>query len=256
MLALKLVLPPTLIAGASLAGRRWGPRFSGWIVALPLVSGPVVFILALDQGTSFAAATAHGSLTGAAGQAGFCLGYAWSERAGRWPAALAGGVLGFVLGALAFQPAGRLPVAPLVAALVVWISVTLALMPVVPVERPEVSFGRWDIPWRMMTGTAVVLAITQVAPTVGPRFSGVLAAFPVVTAVLAVFAHRLVGGFEANAVLRGLLLGMFSFVAFYAVLELAVERAGIVGGFSAASAAAVATQVLGAAILRRRARVG
>jgi hypothetical protein len=254
MLALKLVLPPTLIAGASLAGRRWGPRFSGWIVALPLVSGPVVLILALDQGTSFAAATAHGTLTGAAGQASFCLGYAWSERAGRWPAALAGGVLAFALGALAFQPAGRLPALPLVATLVVWISLMLALMPVVPVERPEVSFGRWDIPWRMMTGTAVVLAITRVAPAVGPRFSGVLAAFPVVTAVLTVFAHRHVGGFEANAVLRGLLLGMFSFVAFYAVLELAVERAGIVGGFSAAGGAAVATQVLGAAILRRRAR--
>ena len=212
-----------------------------------------MFFLALDQGTSFAAATAHGSLTGAAGQASFCLGYAWSERAGRWPAALAGGVLGFVLGALGFQLAGRLPVAALVATLVVWISLTLSLMPVVPVDGAKVSFGRWDIPWRMMTGTVVVVAITQVAPAVGPRFSGVLAAFPVVTAVLTVFAHRLVGGFEANAVLRGLLLGMFSFVAFYAVLELTVERVGIVGGFSAAGAAAVATQVLGAAILSRRA---
>ena len=105
----------------------------------------------------------------------------------------------------------------------------------------------------MATGTIAVVALTRAAPLLGPRYSGVLAAFPVVTSLLAVFAQRAQGSHQANAVLRGLLLGMFSFVAFYAVLELAVERAGIAGGFTAASGAAVATQVLGAAILRRRA---
>jgi hypothetical protein len=33
-LALKLVLTPTLIGAASLAGRRWGPAVSGWLVGL------------------------------------------------------------------------------------------------------------------------------------------------------------------------------------------------------------------------------
>jgi hypothetical protein len=50
-----------------------------------------------------------------------------------------------------------------------------------------------------------------------------LAAFPVVTAVLAAFGQRVHGAQHATAVLRGLLLGMLSFVAFYAVLELTLR---------------------------------
>ncbi len=65
ILVLKLALTPMLIAAASLAGRRWGPGVSGCLVGLPLTSGPVTFLLALSEGTGFAAATALGPrLTG------------------------------------------------------------------------------------------------------------------------------------------------------------------------------------------------
>src|SRR5438094_553447 len=53
-LLLKVVLTPALIATATLVGRRWGGTMSGWLVGLPLTSAPVVFFLALDQGTAFA----------------------------------------------------------------------------------------------------------------------------------------------------------------------------------------------------------
>jgi len=41
MLAFKLLLTPALLGLVSLAGRRWGPAVSGWLVGLPLTSGPV-----------------------------------------------------------------------------------------------------------------------------------------------------------------------------------------------------------------------
>lgn len=252
---LKVVLAPALIGAASLAGRRFGPRFSGWLAALPFVSGPVVFFLALDQGAAFAAATARGSLVGAAGQASFCLGYAWTGRGSGWPAALAGGTLAFGAGALAVGPAARLPIAALVVLLGCWIAAALALMPPATAAG-AVPPGRWDIPWRMATGALLVLALTRAAPVVGPRWSGVLAAYPIVTAVMAVFTQRAEGGAHSNAVLRGLLLGMSSFVAFYAALGLAVERAGIAAGFALASGAAVLTQLLLAAAARAPVGVG
>lgn len=256
VLWLKLVLAPALVAGASLAGRRWGPAFSGWIVAMPLVSGPIALFLALEQGTSFAAAAAHGTLIGAAGQAGFCLAFAWSGRAVPWPVALASGTAGFAAGALAFEGAARLPGPTLAALLAAMVLLALSLMPAaaVPGSSP-VSLGRWDIPARMFTAGTAVLGLTAAAPALGARFSGVLAAYPIITAVLAVFAHRQ-GAAHANAVLRGLLLGVFSFQAFYAVLEVTVVRAGIAGGFAAASAAALLVQAATAAILRGRAGVG
>jgi hypothetical protein len=48
--AVKIAVTPLLIGGASLAGRRFGHRIGGWLVALPLTSGPVTFFLATDHG--------------------------------------------------------------------------------------------------------------------------------------------------------------------------------------------------------------
>jgi len=103
-LALKLVLTPTLIGAVSMAGRRWGPGVSGWLVGFPLTSGPVTFFLALDQGVSFAAGAAVGSMTGAAAQAVFCVLYGRWARGRHWAPALLAGSLGFAAATVAPVP--------------------------------------------------------------------------------------------------------------------------------------------------------
>ena len=45
MLLFKLLLTPVIIGLVSLAGRRWGPAVSGWLVGLPLTSAPVVLFM-------------------------------------------------------------------------------------------------------------------------------------------------------------------------------------------------------------------
>ncbi len=47
-IAVKLVASPLLIWAASLVGRRWGQAVAGWLVGLPLTSGPVARIQAVD----------------------------------------------------------------------------------------------------------------------------------------------------------------------------------------------------------------
>src|SRR5438132_1606650 len=205
MLVFKLLLTPALIGLISLAGRRWGHAVSGWLVGLPLTSGPVALFLALEHGTTFAADASLGSLAGATAEAGFCLAYAYLARRTTWPAALAGGTVAFALVAVALQQAVT---SWLVAALGAYLILVIALwlMPrptVAPSPRP---LPRWDLPARMIIATVLVLAITESAPIVGPRVSGVLATFPVYAAILTVFAHR-----ERRAgavqVLHGLLWG-------------------------------------------------
>ena len=46
-LTLKLVATPALIGTATLVGRRWGQSIGGWLVGLPLTTGPVAFFIAL-----------------------------------------------------------------------------------------------------------------------------------------------------------------------------------------------------------------
>lgn len=147
VLALKLILTPTLVGLASLAGRRWGPAVSGWLVGLPLTSGPIIFFLALGHGPSFAQAAAVGTLMGTVSQAVFCLAYAWmAVRPSSGPLSLAAGVLAFAGATTALQ---RLtpPLGLLFPGVVLLLGLVLCLLPQrsdAPVEaRP---LPAWDIP--------------------------------------------------------------------------------------------------------------
>jgi hypothetical protein len=253
ILVLKLAATPVLIAAASLAGRRWGPAVGGWLVGLPLTSGPVAVFLALEHGPAFAAAAALGSLAGAIAQAAFCLAYAALAHRG-WPAALVAGCAAFPLAAIALQRLAP-PAAALVVGVFAALALALALMPTAAGDRPAPPPPRWDIPARMLVTTALVVAITGAASTLGPRLSGLLATFPVYAAILAIFAHR-AGGAPATHVLRGLLLGLFAFAVFFVVLGAVIERAGIAAAFALATAAALTVQAASLALVLRRAHSG
>jgi hypothetical protein len=252
---LKLVATPILILLASLAGRRWGEAIGGWFVGLPLTSGPVAFFLALEQGAGFAAATTRGSLAGVAAEAGFCVAYGTAARFGPWPAALAAGSIAFAFGAAALA-AAALPSVPLIALIISALTLSLSLLPRFETGTAALPASpRWDLPARMAVATALVLGFTELAPYVGPEWSGLLATYPVFAAVLAAFAHSQSGPAAAMRVLRGLMIGLFSFTGFFIVLGMALERLGIAVGFIAASAVALVIQGGSLWLMRRPRRL-
>jgi hypothetical protein len=253
-LALKLVLTPALIGAASLAGRRWGPAVSGWLVGFPFTSAPVALFLALGEGAEFAAAAAVGAMVGALSQAAFSLAYAWVARRAGWPVAVAASCAAFALSTAALERL-ELALAPLVALVAAGLGVALGAMPgrAAPDGPAAGSPPRWDLPARMAIATGFVLLLTAMAPALGPRLTGLLSPFPLYAGILAVFAHRLHGAGAAVAVLRGLLAGLFAFGGFFLVLAVLLERAGLAAAFGAAVAVALALQG-GALWLLRRAQ--
>ena len=52
----KIFAVPILVALATLAIRRWGAAIGGLLTGLPLMTGPISFFLAVDQGIDFAIA--------------------------------------------------------------------------------------------------------------------------------------------------------------------------------------------------------
>jgi hypothetical protein len=241
-LTLKLVLTPALIGTATLAGRRWGQSVGGWLVGLPLTTGPVAFFIALDQGEVFAAAAALGSLAGAAAEAAFCVAYGRTAAAGGgWPVSLLAGTAAFAAAGVALQGLALGP-GPLLVTGTAALVLALRLTPPGAALATPVRPPRGDLPARMVLATVVVLALTALAPRLGARLSGLLATYPLFAVILAVFAHRLEGGAAAISVLRGLLLGLFSFVAFCFVLGVGFVRLGTAGAFAAAVAAALVVQ--------------
>ena len=252
-LLLKIIITPTLIGTASLAGRRWGHSISGWLVALPLTTGPITFFLALTHGPAFAATAAAGTLAGGFSQAAFVLSYARLASHWKWLPTLAASILAFAVVTAVLQRL-IIPVVPL--CLLVFLGFALAIRllprPANPAAPTDSLPARWDIPLRMIIATVFVLLITGLAPAFGPRLTGLLSPFPIFTATLAAFAQHQYGLDATVNVLRGLLMGLFSFASFFFVLAILLEPAGILTAFIVAILVVIGLQSFSLWLLRRR----
>lgn len=241
--AASAIVRPVLIGGASLAGRRFGHHVAGWLVALPLTSGPVAFFLATDQGVSFAAGAAVGMLAGTISQIGFALGYAVMARRGALRAFLAGCVaFAATTGGLSFLH-WRAPETFALVAVSLALGCTAARRG--PSERRSepAQLPRWDIPVRMLAATTVVILITTLAPLLGSHLAGLLSPFPVFGAVLAAFTHRTHGARAATQALDGLVLGLLAPAVFFLTLGLMLPDVGL-AAFAVATAAALIAQAV------------
>src|ERR1700754_4380578 len=92
MLALKLTLVPSFLLIVSMSGKWWGPAIAGWLAGLPVVAGPILYLLVLQHGASFGAHAATLSLAAILASEAFNFGYAWTCRVANWRVALAAGL--------------------------------------------------------------------------------------------------------------------------------------------------------------------
>ncbi len=254
ILTLKLFLAPLLIGLVSIAGRRWGPTIGGWLVSLPLTSAPVILFLAIEQGTAFASSAAQNTLMGIMSVASFCLVYYWFSFRSGWLISVLGGWIAFF--ALTFiEESITLPLLFSFAAVSVFLIVALILMPLRESKEFVMTPPKWDTPLRMLVASAFVLGLTGVASILGPRMSGLLAPFPMFTTILAVFTHHFQGADFARRLLRAVVAGSFTFVTFFVVISMVVNRWGIVVAFSLALLAALVTHSALLLLIRRRGKV-
>lgn len=224
ILLLKLILAPLIIGSASFAGRKWGSAVSGWLIGLPLTSGPVVFFLSFTHENDFMLASILGTLSGGFALVAFCLTYAWLATRFRWAIAMIGSLLVFVAVMVLMQNI-IISLMPVFTLVILTILLGMGLMPKqTGVVTAEAKPGSWDIPARILIGTGFILLLTEIAVVIGPRLTGLLSTMPLYTVILTVFAHRLQGSIGAISVLRGLLFGMFSFASFFFTLGIVIGR--------------------------------
>ena len=249
MLLFKIILAPVLIALVSLAGRKWGPSIAGWLLGLPLNSGPILLFLLLEQGPRFAADAARGSLLGILAWAAFCVVYAlccvktswwWSTRSG-WAAYLAVGLL-LLLVRVSTTWAFALVTLALIA--------MLLLFPKAPQTDSPSDAPKPDLWLRMATASIMVVTLTGVAKILGPARSGILSAFPAYTTILAVFSHRH-GAASAIQTLKGVTVGLYTAAVFLLMLSLSLGRLSGALSFALASAAGLLMQMVSLLYVRR-----
>jgi hypothetical protein len=236
VLLLKIVLAPTLVASASLLGRRFGPRVSGWLIGFPVVGGPILWFYAREQGAEFAARAAAATLLGLLSLCVFLLVYAWSARRFGWLPTVLLGWAAFLAATLAIDRAPWLAHAPWPVGLPAagtGLAITMLLLPRLP-SLPASRRPRYDLALRLVATALLVLTLTGVAHLLGPGRSGLVTPFPVATSILVVFAHRQAGPGAVLAVYAGFIPSLYSFASFCAALSFCLMRWSVPVAFALA----------------------
>lgn len=246
LIAVKLLLAPSFVVGASLATRRYGPRFGGLLAGLPVVAGPILLAYALAHGRSFAASAAAGTLLGLVSLIGFAVVYA--RLAGRtpWPVSLLAGWACFVAGTAIFS---ALTLGPGVALALAAVALGLGLAWLPRGQAPSGARARahpaWDLPLRAGCAMALVLTLTAISGWLGPQLSGLLTPFPIIATVLSTFTHAQRGAQEAVHLLRSMVTGFGAFALFCFTLAVSLRSLPTAAAFALASAVAIAVQLPG-----------
>ncbi len=250
ILIAKLLIAPACVAAVSVAGRRWGTSIAGLLAGLPVVGGPILLAFALVHGDAFAAQAAAACLLGLAALAAYVVVYGLlAERYGGITAIVLTGWAAFMV-AVAFLSLIPLPEPPtlisagaslaLVVVLFRW-GLRLLPAPSAPVTV-ETVLPWWDLPGRALAALALVFTLTAVSGALGPDLSGLLAPFPVMTSVLAIFTHAQGGRDEVRIILRGFLNGFNAYAVFCFVLAVTLTHISTALAFLLALAVSIAVQ--------------
>jgi hypothetical protein len=204
---------PPLIAGVTLAVRKWGAGIGGLIGGFPWVAGPISFFIALEHGPAFAASTIPAALMGSIGTTLFVFVYAVLASRTTWFFAMVAGYAVFMVVAylsLLYTPP-LLGAAALNAGI---LSVVLYFFPKPKNSEVTPQIAAFDIPLRMVVATTFVIALTKAAEKLGTEWSGLLTPFPIMTSTLAVFTHIQQGSDATSRILYGMLLTGYGFIFF------------------------------------------
>ena len=226
LLLLKLLVAPALVGAVTLAVRRWGPAVGGWLSGMPVVAGPVLVFMSIEQGTTFGAEAAHATLTGLIGTVAFALTYARLCVRFRWYVCLLAGwtVFGLVTSLLyALDP----PLGGSLGGLIAMSVVGPRLLPAADGTAVPVRGPRGDLVFRLSTTAALVLLLTAVADELGPTLSGLLNAFPVLSTIVTAFTHAQHGSAPTIGFVAGFTRSIIGFGSFAFMLALTMVPLGL-----------------------------
>jgi hypothetical protein len=250
LLLLKLTLVPAFILTITLAANRFGPKVGVWLGGLPVVFGPITLLIALEQGGDFARRAVVAGLAAMVAVTAFYVGYAILCLRFRWFAAQTLATLLWLGGALIAATVAHDLTLALIAATIA-IAIGSALAPRVEPDQTRRGSAKTELAMRAAAGAALTLAATAIAEGSGAAAGGIIAMFPVVGSVMAIFSQRDVGAVYASAFLSGVARGLWSMLVFGTILGLMLRDGFVAGPFLIATFAMMVAHAAMIAILQK-----
>jgi hypothetical protein len=250
---LKLILTPLIVVTVTLVARRWGESIGGLMIGLPLTSGPVSIFLVLEQGRHFAAGASNAAILGLIPVTALCVTYVLSSKRFPWYLSALSAIIlySIIVSGISILPIG-LGLTTIFVPMVLFAGVLILGKRVV--GSTTIAPPWWDLPTRMVLATSLLLLITAGANRLGSKWSGLLSPFPIFTFVMAIFSHRQGGSAAAQRLIQGVILGLFSYVAFFLVIRSFVEKGNLLVVYATATLVALLVNgtLLGTQLWRNR----
>ena len=208
LLALKIFLSPLLmlivtrLQARSSAGA--GGRFMGW----PLVTGPIIFIIFLQEGSAFAAKTAHGALLGQISLIAFAWSYALVALRAPWYLSIATATVTFI-GSVYLVSLIHIPLWLTFILLVVALFLVNRFWPTYQPITTPLSSPRWELYLRIGLVIALVFALSEFSQTLGPSLTGGFSTYPVIATIMGTFNHKRFGANAAISLHHGLMQRLY-----------------------------------------------
>lgn len=230
MLILKLTLVPIIIGLIALIGRYQGAKIAGLLSGLPVIGGPIIYFLYVEQGAAFANEATVATVGGVIALSSFCFSYAWLTIRFNW----------FFSLLIAFCVYFALATIFIALDLNVLTYFMLALVTLLvqiyfsPKHQESVSLtaaSNVEIATRMLCAAALVIFVTYFARLLGAAYSGVLTAFPIAATVIAVFSYKNHSKFHAMDAMRSLKFGLLSLLFFFFTLSILISSFGFNSAF-------------------------
>ncbi len=254
----RLVATGGIVLGVTFAVGRLGATAGGMLAGLPIVIGPGLVFLSLDESPGFVAGTATFALLSLCATQSFMLAYLMAaRRVGPAPAVS----LAFAAWLATALVLANFAAGPFVALALFLASVIVARAVGRRMRIPGVVVRSRDTLSALLLRAALagvlVGAITAASSTLGPQYSGLLIAYPVGMTVIAASVHLRYGAAKVIDTLYATALGTTSIAAFCFVVALTAERLGsppaLVLGFAASFLLTVGLLVAGRYPRRRAA---
>lgn len=250
LLLLKLTLVPFFILAITLAANRFGPKVGVWLGGLPVVFGPITLLIALEQGGDFARQSVIAGLAAMVAVTAFYVGYAIFCLRFRWYVAQSLATALWLGGALVASSVAHDLTLALIAATVA-VAIGSAIAPRIEPDQTRRSSAKAELAARAAAGAALTLAATGIAEGMGAEAGGIIAMFPVVGSVMAIFSQRDAGAVYASAFLSGVARGLWSMLVFGTILGLMLRDGFVAIPFTIATLAMMIAHAAMIAILQK-----
>jgi hypothetical protein len=234
LLLAKIVVSVAFVLIGTGATERLGPRLGGLIAATPQMSVIALIFFAIEQGHAFAAESSFWSIRGMCSTIPVLLAYLAATQLVAAPRA-ASIAVGTLLGAASFVvaasvfgaiPMGRAGVIPFAAAVCAVASILVWRLPETALLR-RVPTSPALLAARAAASALAVVVVTSLAHLLGPKWSGLIVAFPVNTLPVIVILHWHYGGDVIKPFIKRFPSGVFGVCLFNLVAFLWLERLGL-----------------------------